>query len=269
MLDHFKSLELTRHHVSTKFNKTMVEFAEKQASGTEQILAGVFSAALSLLFSVLLDAQFINISTRVTENADISLLATVLQMMLVVIIYIVIFIIFFFGFRFAYKRICKFYNERKIIALKYKPEEIKEIIDDFDIIAFDNLLVSFEFIKLMEEENKELVTFYFHELIYYLKTSVEKTQKVIASKDECINSNERVNKIDLFRIYNASGMMQHIISKAREVLGCTKKPSAFIMTYDERLHGILKLQIDDLEKRVNEIQCACKQILDTHYPPTR
>jgi len=269
MFDIFKNLELTRHHMSAKFDKTIAEQAEKDASGTEQILAGVFSAALSLLFSYVIDTRLINPAKNVLITPWLN---TILIALLIGMGFVILFIVFFYGFKVAYKSVCKYHNDRKIHSPDYSRKSVKAIIDDFDIIAFNNLLASFEFIEHIEDDeitndDKEIITYYFHELIYYLRTSIQKTQKILEWSELCVNSNKKVDAVDLFRIFNANALMKNIINVVHNILNRTCAQPVLVSTYDERLGNILKLQIADLEKDICKIEEQCLHVLDSNYPP--
>ena len=258
----FKNLELMRHHLANKFEKSIAEHTDKSTESNEQILAGVFSSALSLLFTYILNEKLVSLTLCFIWQK-------ILYSIVIVICFLVLFSIIFYGFKRVYKKICKAINDAKIQSPDYSPKNIKMIIDDFDIIAFDNLLASFEFIEHIENENKELVTFYFHELIYYLKIAIIKTKAVIDSSDKTINSNCKIDAIDLFRVYNAYSMMTQIVDVINNIIPISSDKSANenikINIYDEKLWEILKEQIKDIKDDIDNIGKHCGDILNKHY----
>ena len=90
---------------------------------------------------------------------------------------------------------------------------IKQLIDDFDHIACDNILISQNFIEAYFNDNtsSNLKEFYFYEIIYYTNVSLAKINSITLYKDRCIGNNETSGKkIHLYRLGNALSMLNEI-----------------------------------------------------------
>lgn len=257
MFRSYKHLELTRHHSFTKFEKVINAQVKQNFSNTEEILAAVFSSALSLLFTHLGDSNSCSPQTWVEYLC---------YGLIIAIAYIFLFVIFFFGFKFFYHRIKKRRYDSRLHTNDCSPEKCKEIIDDFDVIAFDNLLLGFEFIQQLppdSDANQELHTYYFHELLYYLKTAITKTELVLDLGANYINSDTVVTGVELYRIYNAKSLMNEIIQVAKNILILQAGNLDFpISMYDEKLYEVMKKQIDKLDERIQMIGSKCCDLLN-------
>lgn len=261
MFQTFKNLELARYHISSKFEKTISEHLDKSTENNEQVLAAVFSAALSLLFAFLLDEKIVTI-----------VLSETWQKILYAIglggCYVVSFILLFYGFKKIYRCLLKYASYDKIHSVSYSSKQIKEVVDDFDIIAFDDLLAAFEFIQHIENADIELTTFYFHELLYYLKTAIEKTKTLIdaATSKQAINSSKKINGVDLFRIFNAYSLMKKVVAVVNNIIEPPDGSPTAVQIYDKRLEEILKIQIKDISCDIDKVGDRCVEILNEHYP---
>lgn len=141
--------------------------------------------------------------------------------------------------------------------------KVKELIDDFDNITFDNLLIAYNYIEQVEQgkfrNNKELCTFYFHETIYYLKTSVKKAKEITSEhrREKCLNIFGNTNVVDVFRLFNANRMMINLVDKIRRVLNDGTQP---IELYGD-LEKVLVHQIKEIEADVTELTKRCNNAL--------
>jgi len=132
-----------------------------------------------------------------------------------IIMLIVVFIIGFLGSYFGFVCFLKLINRVKCSYKNYKhkdeAEYIKQLIDDFDHIACDNVLISKEFInhfyKEQKRDDKKAATFAYYEALYYLKAASVKVKRVLDNGENCINNKNTVVALDIYRVTNLHSMM--------------------------------------------------------------
>lgn len=261
MLQSYKYLELTRHHASSKFEKVISAQSKQNSTSAEEILAAMFSSALSLFFA--------NLGENIKPAPNIWW-QYIIYGLIAAIAYIFLFIVFFFGFKIFYRKVKGRMYDSRIHTGDHSPEECKEIIDDFDVIAFDNLLLGFEFIQQLPPvctTSQELHTYYFHELLYYLKTAITKTELVLDLGPGYINSKTVVTGVDLYRIYNAKSLMEEIITVAKRIMEVQANDlNCPLSMYHEKLYNVINKQIAELDKRIQVISTKCEKMLTEYYP---
>ncbi|WP_405346542.1 hypothetical protein [Ruminococcus sp.] len=231
------------------------EKASKNNESFEKLMGIVFSSAMSLFISYLsksyIDAAINSNSNDIWTAIELFALS------------IVVFIISFILIRWVYYRIETLIKKVKNNLASYGPDlsekGIKELIDDFDHIVYDNLIICYEFENQINNSSSEKLTnFYFHEIIYYLRKAVDITIDLTDDDrfDKCLNINKNVHGVDIFRLNNAFEMMDElyemIISHKNNI---TKQ-------YDERLKRIIDFQIVELKKDIGTINKKCEKAIN-------
>lgn len=199
MLRSFKNIELLRYYVGINFEKNFRAFAKQNEEKNEQLASTVFSTALSLIASFL--------STKYIQSLSVPLIVAI-----ILFVFVVGFIISYNVYICAYRKILRVKKGLKKYKRKTSAIEIKEIIDSFDHIACDNVLVAKEFMQHFDlQRDLDLSTFYYFEIIYYAKTAAKKVLKILNNSSNCINSKDKANAIDLFRIKNLCVILEEIL----------------------------------------------------------
>lgn len=142
-------------------------------------------------------------------------------------------------------------SEKKLKKYKRKTSaiEIKEIIDSFDHIACDNVLVAKEFMQHFDSQSDlELSTFYYFEIIYYAKTAAKKALKILNNSNNCINSKDKTDAIDLFRIKNLCVILKQILQFISDHKG--------EISIDDKMRPSLDHQVSLLEQDITK---ACEK----------
>lgn len=139
---------------------------------------------------------------------------------------------------------------RSMIAANITYKECK----DFDHIACDNILISKNFIMAYEDSktSENLKEFYFYEIIYYTKVSLDIIHKLLVNKNKCINDKEHTNRIHLFRLENSLNMLEeiyHFIDGNKTQVAC-----------DQSLQNSLYKEITDLGTALNKYKGDCDKI---------
>ncbi len=199
MLSSFKNTELFRYFIRVDLNKGIDKIIKQNKSSFSLIAGSIFSGSFSILgtYFGMNKSEFTNFWRIVLSSALFALLFAIGMGL-------------FKGFIFIFSYI---YNAWKKEQLPSKAK-IKELIDDFDHIACDNILISQNFIEAYNLSNTppNLKEFYFYEIIYYTKVSLSIIQKLLANKDECINDKNNTNRIHLFRLNNSLKMLKEIFN---------------------------------------------------------
>lgn len=246
MFRSFKSLELFRHQVSSRVDRSLREFANQSKESADKISSTVFSACFSLVISFL-SQEFINQG---------KIIKGIITFILFIAAYIIAYLL--------YKRISNIidkicYNVRHH-GTGMTEREAKELIDDFDHIACDNNLVGKEFIKnYKREKDADLKEFDFYELYYYIKVSADLTLDVLSHSDLCVNTLTTSTGVDIHRLYNQLNML---ISARDFLLNRIKSKE---ISLDTNLLLVVISQIDALSDKLLKIQEECDKFRDQHF----
>ena len=238
----FKSLELFRHQIASRVDKSLKQYAKESKNSADKIVSTVFSACTSLAITTI-SVNFIQ-AKELTKG----ILALAIYLLAYSIVYL------------CYKRVVKFSTRLHYNIKRHDTSstaiDIKEAIDDFDHIACDNVLLAKEFIKKYEKEKDFAIKeFYFYETIYYLKVSIRMTLRVV--EKDCINTTERTTNVDLFRVVNIAKNMKDILGFIKqhvndEYLDITRNLRLIL------LEQIYTQSDTGLEYGVNEILKTCQ-----------
>ena len=257
----FKYLELTRHHLYNKSKKMITDISSRGEGEFEKLTEVVFSSAMSLFLTYLGKTYFVDTSNKTFKIWDMLFLFVI-----AILVYCVLFILIRRIYSYISKRISNYlYNKRKH-SIDLSVQKNKAIIDDFDNIAFDNLIISFEFLdKIYQSDIIEIRTYYFHEALYYIRTSVN-IMKLITQEErrkECLNIYGNVTGIDVFRFKNACRIMNVLYERIMKVY-IDSKEMKIIQVYNEELNELLLFQIkqmgEEIKRLENESDIAIKEL---------
>lgn len=139
-------------------------------------------------------------------------------------------------------------------------QKIKGLIDDFDHIACDNILISQNFINAYNENDISplLKEFYFYEIIYYTNVSLSIIQKLIVNKNLCINDKDNTNRVHLFRLKNTLSMINEIYDFLH-----TNKEN---INVDNVLQPSVNDMISELWTTLDRLTNDCDAIKAERYP---
>lgn len=257
MFNKYKYLELNRHHLFTKTKTFITEHHKHEDDGYDKISEVIFSSALSLFLAYLSETYFI----KYEENSQLPTLKVIGLFILSIIIYCILYITIRKIYSIVSKKIKEIIYNKKTHSVDISAQRIKELVDDFDNVAFDNLLISKEFLSEIEkigDKDLETTTFYFHESIYYLRIALNKTKNILHDDviNKTINIYENSNGVDVFRLINAHSLMECVITKIKEL----SDKDTRVQTYDAKLKDVLNFQINELEIAIKEIGETCNNV---------
>ncbi len=244
MFTSFKNTELFRYFVRVDLNNGIDKILKQNKSSFSLIAGSIFSGSFSILgtYFGMRSNEFSSFCRIVISTALFSML-------------FIIGMGLFKGFIF----ICSyFHNASKKEKLPSKAE-IKEMIDDFDHIACDNILISQNFIKAYQKKNTPILLkeFYFYEIVYYTNVSLSIIQKLIYNKKFCINDKNNTNRVHLFRLENALSMINDIytfVDDNKEKIGV-----------DTILQPSVNNMVSRLSTALNTLSKECKDIKKEKY----
>ena len=258
MFNKIKYLELNRHHLFTKTKKIICDHHKREDDSFEKITEVIFSSALSLFLTYLAETYFIEYD----EISKFPLCKIICLFLLSILIYCILFVIIRKLYSIISPRVEKIIYNKKTHSVDTSAQRIKELIDDFDNIAFDNLLISKEFLSEIErigDKDLEITTFYLHESIYYLKTAVNKTNSILHEDiiNKTLNIGGNSNGVDVFRLINAYKLMLFVFEGIKR-LSFNKQR---VKTYNHDLENILSFQIQELYNSIKRIGDKCDKIM--------
>lgn len=246
MFKSFKSLELFRHQISSRVDKSLREYADQSKASAEQISSTIFSSFISLLVSYLCE-KFI------TSNE-------IKKALIIFAVFMVVYIIAYFIYKHILYLAEKISYNLKHHGTTITDREAKEYIDNFDHIACDNNLVGKEFIKIYSREKDiDLKSYDFYELYYYINVSAEIMLSVLNNSEQCLNTLSTTTKIDLHRIYNQLNMSK---SATKFLLDHIKDKD---IALDYNLMLVIIFQIDKLSEKLNLIEEKCDTYKEQNF----
>lgn len=248
-------------HTKTKY--AIKDFTNREDSEFHKLIEVVFSSALSLFLTYLTETFF---------APDKSEPLKVLDLLILFVGGIILYCALYISIRKVYAKISKKienirYN-RQLNSPNVSAQKNKELIDDFDHIAFDNLIVACELLEEIQQSNDiEVRTFCFHEVIYYLKIAIKKTKDVTHPdrRKQCLNIFGNANGIDVFRLCNILEIMNNIYSNLQSILKDNENKKT-IQEYDKELKSVLQFQIKEIDCDIKEISNRCENAKNDMKP---
>ena len=269
MFKQFKFLELNRHHMIKKTRKIIDTNNHSETGNFEHLCEVVFSSTMSLFLSFLTETFFANDKSNTLQIFGEGRIPPVFEPYFLFICGIVLYIVLFIFVKFSYRKIVKIARNHLLQTKKNDIDvsnaKIKELIDDFDNITFDNLLIAYDYIdhinRLPEKKKLQITTFYFHETAYYLRIAISKTKELLIDnrRERCLNIKGNTLGVDVFRLFNAHKMMVEIFSKMKDVL---KNTPDKICTYTDDLSYIISYQLEEINRDINDIGRECDRALE-------
>lgn len=246
MFNEFKNLELFRHQVSSRVDKSLKRYSDQSKNSAEKITSTIFSACCSLVIAFLSHAYI---------NQDNSC-KTILSFLLFIAAYIAA----YFISRFLSKIIEAIIYNLKHHGSQLTEREVKELIDDFYHIACDNNLIGKVFSKSFEaEKDVDIKEYEFYELYYYVNVSADITLRILENASSCINTLQRVNAVDLHRLYNQLDMLMTAKSFLLDHIGDDE------LDAPDNLKLVIISQIFALEDKLKRIKKLCDEFREDNF----
>lgn len=239
MFSSFKNTELFRYFIRVDLNKGIDKIIKQNKSNFSLVAGSIFSGSFSIL------GTYFGI-----HESEYS---SFISIGLITILFSILFGVGLVLFKIL-TRICSYLCNAIKKEKSSSKEKVKEYIDNFDHIACDNILISKNFIMAYEDSktSENLKEFYFYEIIYYTKVSLDIIHKLLVNKNKCINDKEHTNRIHLFRLENSLNMLEEIyrfIDGNKTQVAC-----------DQSLQNSLYKEIADLGTALNKYKGECEKI---------
>lgn len=191
-----KNIELLRFYVTDKIDQIHYSVQDSLSNEIEDILSSILSA----IFSMFLSSELIKTN---------GVLPTVFRIGLVIALY--------FLLKFIIKKIrryCKSNKEQKAADESHiSRNEAKTLIDKFDHIACDGILLSRDYYqKYLSTGNSNIneKLFYLFESFYYYKKALRFTYLVTKYPSDCFNCVNNINGISMYRFFNIINSLEEI-----------------------------------------------------------
>lgn len=254
MLRSFKNLELLRYYIDINFARNFQQLAQENKEKHEELASTVFSSVFSLIFSLLITAYF-----EFSQNPDTGVtIKTWTDLLPFIGIMGSTYTAGYFVSYHIYLKIHRWRQSYKISRKKFRRADVskvKEIIDDFDHVACDNILIAKEFIQHFDPtQNLQMATFYYFETIYYANVATQKIRIILVEHKSCVNNGDKTDGIDLFRIKNLCNLLF-------EILGFIQNNRSNI-SVDKNLEHLLLSQIDALKRDINNVTEKCNKLIE-------
>ena len=267
MYKNFKYLELNRHHLIKKTKRIVRENEDRDNRNFEHIIEVIFSSAMSLFISLMLNGFYGDYYSRTNEiqekcqdTKSIGIINPWGLFLLAVCGYIVVFVLIKIAYRFVSSKIRTHYLQSKINPIDTSREKIKDLIDDFDNVVFDHLLIAYDYVDqinvALAKNKSEIATFYFHETLYYLRTAIFKTKQLLFDirREACLNIKGRTNGVDVFRLFNAHKMMQEVFKNIKKL---SNGQPVRVSLYSEDLGKEIEHQLNLTQQDIEYIGQQC------------
>jgi len=245
MFSSLKNTELLRYFVRVDLNKGIDKIIKQNASNFSIIAGSIFSGSFSVL------GTYFGMHTTQYETIVSILCATSL--------FSILFVIGMLIFQLGIRLLSFIYNARK---KEHSPSKVKtkQLIDDFDHIACDNILISQRFIQAYNDSgiSNNIKEFYFYEIIYYTKVSLGIIKKIFVNDGQCINDKNHTNRIHLFRLDNSIKMLDEIYRFLEN--------NQENICKDNNLHPSLEKEIEDIEETIKSLKEKLENFKTKHYP---
>lgn len=244
----YKTSELLKYFVTKKIDEINDNIKSTFQSSVDEFISYLISSIVSIVITALFSGDFSKFSICYKLSAAIVL------------------IISFFIIKVLAQKIIKklrMYRIKKdqIQGLSYyDSSNRKNLIDDFDNIVCDFILICYNFINKYKEAeqdlalesdeyvHREIMDFYYFEVIYYLEKSLTTFQNLLNGSYIC-NSMPDLNpgvKIDQYRIKN----LLDIVLKLDAFI--KSKEEDYLCRYAE--NNVLETKLHNLHTLVNDIK---------------
>lgn len=195
-----KYIELLRFYVTDKIGQTTQSIKSSLSNDTEEMKSSILSA----IFSLFISSEFIKINGYG---------GAFLKVFIVIISY--------FSLKFVIKKIQRYRKTNKeqkaADESSLTKDEAKSLIDKFDHIACDGILLSRDYfqkyddIQVGKADNERL--FYLFEAFYYYKKALQIAALVVKYPKSCFNNANNINGISMYRFINVYNSLDEIMGQ--------------------------------------------------------
>ena len=225
-----KNLELLRFYLS----KDIREIDKKIQKDESELLGCIIASLVDIFVVVFFDDA---LDCMISTYTD-SMLVSILFKILCIILLLVLFAAVRRGFLAIQNR--KIRKQRESGRLQSLPEAQLEIIDSFDNIACDGLLICQHYIKKYKEEETQYVKlFYFYEILHHLRKAEEIYDVIDRDSSAYISPSPKT--LDPYRVNNFIDFANEIFCFIKTAVS---EPSDVPMTKS------LKRDIDNLSEKM-------------------
>lgn len=192
-----KYIELLRFYVTDKIDQTNQSLKDSFENEIEDVLSSILSAVFSMFISV-----------EVIKTSGFW--ETLLRVLIVIVSFILL--------KIAIKRIRRYVKSYLEEKASDKSEitkcEAKALVDKFDHIACDGILLSRDYYQKYIDTDKKSINekrFYLFESFYYFKKALGIVELVVQYSNMCINGKNNINGISMYRFSNVFKSLDELL----------------------------------------------------------
>lgn len=146
----------------------------------------------------------------------------------------------YFLFKFIFKKFARFRKTKTEVKKSDEKElttkETKNLVDKFDHITCDGMLLSIDFISKYKDEsiNKNEREFYLIEAFYYYKKSSIVAELIVKHAGNCVNSPSKSNGVSIYRLINVYNALDELHKEIKKLVkdSCIANKEEFITDID-------------------------------------
>lgn len=190
-----KYIELLRFYLTEKIDT--LDSSIKNTFSDE--IQNIISSILSALFSLFISKDCIDMD---------GFWGVLIKIVLVIVLY--------FVFKYIISKLLNYRRTKNEIEKSDKKElstsEAKKLIDRFDNVACDGIILSNDFLKKYDDKKLSICEkqFALIESFYYYKKAVEITYLIIYNSEHCINNEKNVFGVSKYRLNNVYNLLNEI-----------------------------------------------------------
>lgn len=231
-----KYIELLRFYVTDKITQINQSVQDAFSSEVDEVLSSILSAIFSFYISLEL----------VKENGPWG-----------IILKVAIVIVSYFSLKFVIKKVRRYQKsnkeQRAADESNITEDDAKSLVDRFDHIACDGMLLSREYLKKYKKtENIETDNerwFYLFEAFYYYKKALQIVTLVVQYNKSCFNNAHNINGISMYRFINVYNSLVEIKEELNKNI-----ENAGNIEYHHEFNNDMLATLEILDKIKNYIQ---------------
>lgn len=201
-MNSFKNFERLRYRISNDMERLLGDKESKSDDIKKELSNTIFATVFSAFITE------IAFSDNVTEFG-------IKNIVLNITIFVIVYVVSYWGYNKSVEKISQYILQRRIHETAPTMRDSIEIQKDFDNIACDSIIVAKEFQEEFIASENNLKKFYYFEVLHYIETASEKTQKLVENRN-CIRSADNEFGVDIFRIRNAVKLMEESVEFLKE-----------------------------------------------------
>lgn len=224
-----KYLELLRFYLTDKIS----EISDSLKQDIEQQIDTIISTIVAAILSVYISSDFISAN---------GICAVGLKLISVVVLWA--FLSWIIKKIFQYRKSSKALNECE--KHKLPQEKVKRLVDMFDHITCDGVLLAWDFLKKYDsagEMNTSEKEFYLIEAFYYYRKALQIGSRVVAFSEQCVNDVSVDSGVAKYRLKNICEALTDISLQIQNRMNAGNYTGEFEFEFSQANEDLRKIQV--------------------------